>query len=119
MQVRVLNQVTAAASRRVSFTSLTVPQYQTDPAYFSPLQDLRADPQTELYFSLVPYHPSAQQPGTTGKQIRLIDSYLPASAAGPREWGICTECGMGRADRDQITDLLDLHRHILTAHRPP
>lgn len=116
MQVRVLDKVTAGAPRAVSFTSFTVPQYQRDPAYFSPLRDLRTDGQTELYFSLVPYHPANQQRGTTEKQIRLIDSFLAESAAGPRQWGICTECGMGRAEREDVPGLLDLHRRILAGN---
>ena len=116
MQVRVLDKVTGGAPRAVSFTSFTVPQYQRDPAYFSPLRDLRTGGQTELYFSLVPYHPADQQRGTTGKQIRLIDSFLAESAAGPRQWGICTECGMGRAEREDVPGLLDLHRRILASN---
>jgi hypothetical protein len=28
-------------------------------------------------------------------------------------WGVCTECGMGRVDRDEIPALLDLHRQII------
>ena len=32
-----------------------------------------------------------------------------------REWGICTECGMGRANAEDIPRLLDLHREILAA----
>lgn len=115
MQVGVLDKVTASAPRAVSFASFTVPQYQRDPAYFSPLRDLRTDRQTELYFSLVPYHPADQQTGTTERQIRLIDSFLAESAAGPRQWGICTECGMGRAERRDIPALLDLHRRILAS----
>ncbi len=112
-QVRVLNKVIATAPRPVSFTSFTVPQYQRDPAYFMPLRNLRAGRQTELYFSLVPYHPADQQAGTTRQQISLIDGFLAESPAGPREWGICTECGMGRAERDQVPGLLALHRQIL------
>ena len=29
--------------------------------------------------------------------------------------GICTECGMGRVNRDEIPALLDLHREIIAA----
>jgi hypothetical protein len=118
MQVQVLNQVSAAAPRAVSFTSFTVPQYQQDPAYFSPLRDLRASRHTELYFSLVPYHPEDQQPGTTGQQARLIERFLAESGAGHKAWGICTECGMGRAERSDIPALLDLHRQVLAAQCP-
>ena len=113
LQVRVLNAVTAAAGREVSFVSLTVPQYQREESYFAPLAELSADPGTELNFALVPYHPADQAPGTTGDQVRLIDAALAASSGGGRAWGICTECGMGRVDPEDIPVLLDLHRQII------
>jgi hypothetical protein len=115
LQVRVLNAVTVAAGRPVSFVSFTVPQYQRQDRYFAPLAGLTADPGTELNFALVPYHPAEQAPGTTADQVRLIDTALAASPCGGRDWGICTECGMGRASRDEIPALLDLHRHIVAA----
>ena len=113
LQVRVLNAVSAAAGRTVSFVSFTVPQYQREESYFAPLAGLAADPGTELNFALVPYHPADQAPGTTGDQVRLIDASLAASPGGGRDWGICTECGMGRASREEIPGLLDLHREIV------
>jgi len=115
LQVRVLNAVTAAAGRPVSFVSFTVPQYQREDSYFAPLTGLAAGPGTELNFALVPYHPAEQAPGTTGDQVRLIDAARAASPGGRRDWGICTECGMGRVNRDEIPALLDLHRQIIAA----
>jgi hypothetical protein len=115
MQVRVVNAVTAAASRPVGFVSFTVPQYQSGESYFTPLAGLTTGPETELNFALVPYHPAEQTPGTTEAQVRLIDAALAASPGGSREWGICTECGMGRAARDDIPGLLDQYREILSA----
>jgi len=47
--------------------------------------------------------------------VRLIDAALAASPGGPRAWGICTECGMGRVDRGDVPALLDLHREIIAA----
>jgi hypothetical protein len=115
LQVRVLNAVTAAAGRPVSFVSFTVPQYQRDEGYFAPLAGLTAGPDTELNFALVPYHPPEQAPGTTADQVRLIDAALAAGPGGRRDWGICTECGMGRVSRDEILALIDLHREIIAA----
>ena len=118
LQVRVLNAVTAAAGRPVSFVSFTVPQYQRDEAYFAPLAGLAglaADAGTELNFALVPYHPAEQAGGTTGDQVRLIDAALAASPGGRRDWGVCTECGMGRVSREDIPIILDLHRQIIAA----
>ena len=115
LQVRLLNAVAAAAGRAVSFVSFTVPQYQREEGYFAPLTGLAVDSGTELNFALVPYHPTDQAPGTTEDQVRLIDAALAASPGGSRPWGICTECGMGRVEREDITALLDLHREIIAA----
>jgi len=114
LQVRVLNAVTEAAVRPVSFVSFTVPQDQSEESYFAPLAGLTADPGTELNFALVPYHPAEQAPGTGEAQVRLIDAALAASPGGPRDWGVCTECGMGRAGRDEIPVLLDLHSELVS-----
>jgi hypothetical protein len=115
LQVRVVNAVTAAAHRTLSFVSFTVPQYQGDEGYFAPLAELAADPATELNFALVPYHPDDQAAGTTGKQVRLIDAALAAGPSAGRDWGICTECGMGRVARDDVPVLLDRYREILAS----
>jgi hypothetical protein len=113
-QVAVVNRVNAEARRPVSWLAFTVPQYQREPAYFEPLNGLRVHPGTELYFALVPYHPDEQEHGTTAEQVRLIDAHLRRDPNNGRaEWGICTECGMARAERDDIPRLLDLHREIL------
>jgi hypothetical protein len=116
-QVSVVNRLNARARRSVSWFAFTVPQYQRSPEFFTPLHGLRAVPGTELYFALVPYHPEEQAPGTTAEQVRLVDEHLinhPGN--GGVEWGICTECGMARAEREEITGLLDLHRGILETY---
>jgi len=38
---------------------------------------------------------------------------LAASPGGRQDRGVCTECGMGRATREEIPELLDLHRQII------
>jgi hypothetical protein len=115
MQVDLVNAVVAAASRPINWASFTVPQARSDSGYFAPLSDLTAGPETELYFALVPYHPDDQADGTTAEQAQHIDSVLAESSAGRSDWGICTECGMGRVAADDVPGLLDLHREILTA----
>lgn len=116
IQVQVANAVTAAARRPVNFFSFTVPQAQRDSDYFAPLAELRTGPETELYFALVPYYPASQAVGTTAEQVAHIDKNLAKTSAGSRGWGICTECGMGRVQADDVPTLLDLHRTILDAH---
>jgi len=108
MQVDLVNALTAAAARPFDWASFTVPQARDDADYFAPLSDLRAAPETELYFALVPYHPGDQPEGTTAAQKTSIDAAL-----GGRAWGICTECGMGRVAAEDVPALLDLHREIL------
>jgi hypothetical protein len=114
-QVDLLNAVADGAQRPVSWASFTVPQARDDAAYFAPLRDLRVGPETELYFALVPYHPDEQPAGTTAAQVERIDAALAESPGGGREWGICTECGMGRVRAGDVPRLLDLHREILAA----
>jgi hypothetical protein len=109
MQVDLVNALNAAAARPVDFVSFTVPQARDDAEYFAPLADLQAGPETKLYFALVPYHPDDQPAGTTAAQKEHIDTAL-----GSREWGICTECGMGRVAAEDVPALLDMHREILT-----
>jgi len=115
MQVDLVNAVNASAPRPIAWASFTVPQARSDAGYFAPLRDLAAGAETELYFALVPYHPEDQPGGTTAEQVGHIDGALAESSAGAREWGICTECGMGRVQAEDVTRLLDLHREILVS----
>jgi hypothetical protein len=112
-QVQLINAVTSAAARPLNFVAFTVPQGRSDEAYFAPLSQLQTGPDTELNFGIVPYHPADQAAAATGQQISEIDAALAASPAGAREWGISTECGMGRVNADDVPGLLDLHREIL------
>jgi hypothetical protein len=113
LQVQMMNAVDERAGRPPNWFSLTVPQSVRDEAYFAPLADLRVEDVTELYFALVPYHPAEQPAGTTEEQVRLIDERLRG-----REWGICTECGMGRVEREDVLPMLDCYREILGRFAP-
>ena len=115
MQVDLVNAVTSATKRTLNFVSFTVPQGRNDSAYFEPLAGLTTGPDTELNFALVPYHPDDQAPGTTAEQIENIDAALLNSPGGARHWGICTECGMGRVDGEDLPRILDLHSQILAS----
>jgi hypothetical protein len=116
LQVELINAIVAAAARPVNWFSFTVPQSRSDDAYFAPLEGLRVGPETELYFALVPYYPKDQPAGTADDQTLRIDAHLAASPGGAREWGICTECGMGRVAPGDVPRLLDVHRELLAAH---
>ena len=118
MQVDLVNAVVAAAGRTLDWASFTVPQARGDAAYFAPLRELAAGPETELYFALIPYHPDEQPEGTSAAQVEHIDAALAQSAAGAREWGVCTECGMGRVAAGDVARLLDVHHQLLVASTP-
>lgn len=118
LQVRLIHGVSSRTRRPVNWFSVTVPQDETREEFFAPLADLRLRPETEIYFGIVPYHPDRQEPGTTERQIDLIERFIRrahgASGAhgGPVEWGVCTECGMARVERVDIDPLLDLHANL-------
>lgn len=118
MQVRVVNEVVAGASRDLTWMSFTVPQYRRDHEYFEPLAELNVPGTSRLCFGIVPYHADDQVAGTTEAQVELIDIYLRASQVGDHllHWGICTECGMRRAETVEIPGLLDMHREILATY---
>lgn len=116
-QVRLVNALAAAAHHDLGWVSFTVPQHQRDPGYFEPLARLQVSPETELNVALVPYHPDTQESGTTEEQVRLIDARLgEALGTATPGWGISTECGMARAEREEVPGLLDQHTQILTRH---
>ena len=110
-QVRLSNAVSSQTARPVNWLAFTVPQDRSDESFFEPLRRLALPSETEIYLALVPYHPAEQAPGTTDEQVRLIDLNLTAT-----EWGICTECGMARAEPEDIPALLDLHREIIATY---
>lgn len=91
-------------------TALSAPT-RSDAGFFAPLRALRTGG-AERYFGIVPYHPDRQAAGTTERQAELIEEYLPREISD--QWGINTECGMGRVeDPAEVLALLDAHREIL------
>jgi len=105
-QVKLVNDVAAAAHRRIDFAAFTVPQNRDDAEYFEPLQELRKDALGRAYFGIVPYYPNKQPLGTVERQGANIDRYVD-------DWGVCTECGMGRHEAETVPSLVNLHRGIV------
>lgn len=120
LQVELIGHVTANARRTVNWFAITVPQNERRPEFFAPLADLRIKDGTEVYFGIVPYHVAEQPEGTSATQIALIDahaaSWRPHSGE-EQEWGVCTECGMARAQPAEIPGLLDLHAELAAPRR--
>jgi len=101
--VAVANAVTERAARPLDWFSMPVPLSRDDDAYFEPLADLRLHDRTPLYLGLV-HHTG----GVEGTQ-RRIDT---ARRHCQREFGVATECGMGRKPRERVPELLEIQAQV-------
>jgi hypothetical protein len=102
--VRIANGISACAHRAVGWFHMPVPKDRDDSAYFAPLADLRLPPETEVFLGLV-----HMTDGVDGARRRT-----QAAKAVRADFGVATECGLGRRDPASIGPLLDLHRDIAT-----
>lgn len=102
--VRIANGICAAAHRPVDWIHMPVPKDRDDDAYFAPMADLKLKPETEVVLGLV-----HMTDGIEGARRRVA-----AAKAVRAEFGVATECGLGRRDPATIGPLLDLHRDIAT-----
>ena len=102
MLVSVANRVSTAIGRPIDWLHLPVPRNRDDVAYFSPLDDLALQPETQLFLGLV-----HQTDGVDGASRRISSAGRVISG-----FGIGTECGLGRRDPDTIKGLLRLHAEV-------
>ncbi|MGH7842942.1 MAG: hypothetical protein ACREQT_15680 [Candidatus Binataceae bacterium] len=100
--VEVANALTAAVTRPIEWIHMPVPRERDDAAYFAPLRGLNRAPGTELYLGLVHF-----TDGLAGARKRLI-----AAAGAIGDFGIATECGLGRRPPATIAELFRLHAAI-------
>jgi len=98
--VEFANAIVAGSKRRVTWVHMPVPRDRMDAAYYEPLSDLWPDLSAELYLGLV--HQSGGI-AATRQRIDLAERFAA-------DFGIATECGLGRRSPDTIPGLLDLHR---------
>ncbi|MBA2680567.1 MAG: hypothetical protein H0U76_19495 [Ktedonobacteraceae bacterium] len=84
---------------------MPVPRNRADEAYFAPLRDLHLHPETKLYLGLV--HNSD---GVEGAQKRIAAAQQVVS-----DFGVATECGMGRRPEETIPDLIRLHSSVVAS----
>ena len=97
--VRVANGLFASVRRPIEWLHMPVPRNREDDAYFAPLADLRLRPETGLYLGLV--HHTGGEDGTR-RRIAAAKKFVP-------EFGIGTECGMGRRAAETIAEVLRIH----------
>ena len=101
--VDVANSVFENAKRKIDWVHMPVPKERDDDEYFKPLSGLIQDEQTEIYLGLV--HSTGGIEGSM-RRINTAKKYV-------RQFGISTECGLGRRERDTIPELLDQHKALL------
>lgn len=99
MCVRVANALVSRLERSIDWLHMPVPIERDDDAYFRPLNGARWSADTSLYLGLV--HAGDGVEGTC-KRIRVATQYHG-------EFGISTECGLGRLDAGDVAAILKLH----------
>lgn len=100
--VEMTNRLSSAIRRPITWVHIPVPRGRDDDAYFAPLRGLKLKPGTELYLGLVHF-----TDGIEGAQRRLT-----AAKRVVTDFGIATECGLGRRSPGTIPSVLALHREI-------
>jgi hypothetical protein len=100
--VAVANGICAKLARPVNWVHMPVPRNRTDEAYPAPLSELKMSSDTELYLGLV-----HRTDGLNGARQRIL-----AARKFRSNFGVATECGLGRRPPDTIPELLQLHAEI-------
>ena len=100
--VEVANATAAGVARPIQWVHMPVPRDRTDDAYFAPLQHLTLRPETEFYLGLLHF-----TDGVEGTQRRIEAAQRVVS-----DFGIATECGLGRRPPETIPDVLRLHAQV-------
>jgi hypothetical protein len=97
--IDIANSASRLIERRLDYVHMPVPIERDDDAYFAPLSRLHLQSETQLYLGLLHI-----EDGMEGALRRMR-----AAARHRDDFGIATECGMGREDYDAIEPLLRLH----------
>ena len=102
IMVELANALSKAVSRPIHWVHMPVPADRADEAYFAPLRNLAFHPETKLYLGLV--HDIDGVEGT----LRRIEAAQQTVA----DFGVATECGMGRRPPETIPNLLKIHAQV-------
>lgn len=102
--VNVANGAAANSNRPIAWIHMPVPKERDDDAFFEPLKDLNLASETELYLGLV--HNTG---GLEGTQRRYATAKKFVA-----DFGVATECGLGRRPTETIPELLDNHVAVQT-----
>ncbi|MFO0989344.1 MAG: hypothetical protein U1F37_18615 [Alphaproteobacteria bacterium] len=102
LMVDMTNALLKRLARSVSWLHYPVPRDRDDDAYFAPLARLAAPRETELYLGLVHYTDGVEG---SARRIRTARRHRA-------QFGIATECGLGRRPRETIPRLLEIHAEL-------
>lgn len=101
--VRYANAVIAASARPLTWLHLPVPIERDDEGYYAPLASLV--PVSELYLGLV--HREDRAEGAS-RRIAVASRFVA-------EFGVATECGIGRAPAGATEGILQTHAEVASA----
>ncbi|KAI9658359.1 MAG: hypothetical protein M1821_002492 [Bathelium mastoideum] len=102
--VEFANMLLDKVERPVSWIHMPVPKARTDPQYFEALRDLRTS--SKLFLGLV--HMNDYE-GTEAR-LKSAGAYVP-------NLGIATECGLGRASKDELDSVISISQSIIAKQR--
>jgi methionine synthase II (cobalamin-independent) len=103
--VGVMNAMSRAMPRSITYFHIPVPLTRDDDAYFAPLEALKLPSATALYVGLI--HASDDVEGAR-RRMATADRHVPMN------YGLATECGMARQRTPQlVTRLLELHAALV------
>jgi len=100
--VEVAHAISVGVRRQFNWIHMPIPRNRTDDAYFAPLQHLKLHPETELYLGLVHF-----TDGVEGTRSRIAAAQKVVA-----DFGVATECGMGRRKAATIPELLRIHSEV-------
>jgi hypothetical protein len=100
--VEVANGIAAGLKRPMQWLHIPVPRDRDDDAYFEPLNDLKLRPETELFLGLIHYTDGVEG---TNRRIATAKKFV-------FDFGIGTECGMGRRPPETFPELLRIHTEV-------
>ena len=98
------NRLFGLVHRPIGWLHMPVPKDRDDAAYFAPLEELQLRDGTKLYLGLV--HLADGIAGATRR--------MAAAGRFVKDYGIATECGLGRRPAETIPAVLALHRDVAT-----
>jgi hypothetical protein len=100
--VEVANALMATVRRQINWIHMPVPRYRDDDGYFAPLRGFDRARVGELYLGLLHF-----TDGAAGAHRRIA-----VASRTVQDFGIATECGLGRRAPATIPDLLRLHAEV-------